>query len=227
MIEKIKNELISLSDEKYKEFSASLIPNVNNILGVRLPLLRKKAKEILKSDWQSFIKNNDDEYFELTMLESMIIAELNIDFDKVLNYSENFIKKINNWSVCDNFCANLKCIRKNKEKTKIFIKKYLKSKKEFENRFAFVILTNYFAKDDTDFVLDEIKKFNNDLYYAKMAAAWCLSVCFVEDFEKTINCVKNNKIHTSMLKKGITKAIESLRLNKTQKQMLKNLRTIF
>ena len=46
MIDFVKNELLKNIDEKYQKFSSSLIPNVDNILGVRLPVLRKIAKKI-------------------------------------------------------------------------------------------------------------------------------------------------------------------------------------
>ena len=35
-------------EEKYRKFSQSLIPNIDNVLGVRLPVLRKIAKEIYR-----------------------------------------------------------------------------------------------------------------------------------------------------------------------------------
>ena len=41
-----KSELKKYSDVKYKKFSSALIPGADNILGVRLPILRKIAKEI-------------------------------------------------------------------------------------------------------------------------------------------------------------------------------------
>ena len=44
----IKNELKSLADEKYKEFHSNLCPGVDNIMGIRVPILRNYAKELLK-----------------------------------------------------------------------------------------------------------------------------------------------------------------------------------
>ena len=44
----IREWLISEAEEKYQKFASSLLPNVDNVLGVRLPKLRKKAKELAK-----------------------------------------------------------------------------------------------------------------------------------------------------------------------------------
>ena len=46
MIEEIREELRQMADEKYKKFHSSLCPNVDGIIGVRVPILRNYAKEI-------------------------------------------------------------------------------------------------------------------------------------------------------------------------------------
>ena len=137
---------------------------------------------------------------------------------------KNFIPKINNWAVCDLFCADLKILKKKREFIKPLLLKLLKSKKEYEIRFCFVILLEYFINEEFDFVIRELKKFNNEAYYAKMAAAWCLSYCFIKNYDKTLNIVKKGKFHPWVLSKGLTKSVESFRISKEQKEELKNLR---
>lgn len=216
MINEIKKELKNLKDEKYQIFSSKLTPNVNNILGVRLPLLRKIAKKIAKNNYKDFFKENDDEFMELTLLEAMVIGYLPCDVQK--DYIKNFIPKINNWSVCDCFCAGIKNINKD------FLEPYFISKKEYDIRFVYVILLQKFIEKDYNYVIEKISKFDSEAYYAKMGASWCLSICFVKNYNKTIENVKNSNIHPWVLKKGITKAIESFRLTKEQKEELKRLR---
>ena len=56
----IKQRILSKAEKDYKKFSQSLIPNIDNVLGVRLPVLRKIAKEIYKSEnWQDFLKRDN------------------------------------------------------------------------------------------------------------------------------------------------------------------------
>ena len=220
MINKIKEELKNLSDEKYKLFSKKLNPNIDNILGVRLPILRKIAKKIAKNDYKAFFLENDDEFMELTMLEGMVIG--NLPYEKQIKYIEKFVPKINNWAICDTFCTGLKFFKTKKHKETI--KKYLNSKKEFELRFAFVILLNYFIDDEYDYVLNKISKFNNEQYYAKMAVAWCLSYCIIKNYDKCIKDIQKIKMHSWVFKKGVTKAIESLKLTKIQKDELRKIR---
>lgn len=148
MNNKIKQRIIDEAQGDYKKFTASLIPNINNVLGVRIPVLRKIAKEAYKSDnWQDFVCSNDAEFMEETMLKGMIIGLIKDSPENILQLIKNFIPKIDNWAVCDTFCAGLKFTNKNKEKVWEFIQPYLNSDKEFEIRFGLVMILDYFVEE--------------------------------------------------------------------------------
>ena len=64
MKDKIKNEIMKLSDKKYKDFHSKLCPGTTNILGVRTPALRNYAKELLKNHQIEYLLENiDNEYY--------------------------------------------------------------------------------------------------------------------------------------------------------------------
>ena len=44
----VRSELLSLAEPDYQKFSASLLPGVDNILGVRIPKLRIIAKKYFR-----------------------------------------------------------------------------------------------------------------------------------------------------------------------------------
>ena len=228
----IEKDLFELQDKEYREFQIKLCPGVNNIIGVRLPELRKYAKKISKT-----VKVADvpTKYYEEIMVKGMLIGlEKDLNFERI----ENFIPLINNWAVCDTFCNGLKKIKNNKEQMWEFIQKYLKSEKEFEVRFAVdIILQYYIDANYIDKVLKILSKINHKGYYAQMAVAWAYSICFVkfydktkEHFEKDLakNSKQNNdrqiKIDKFTYNKSIQKAIESYRLSKEQKDELRNLK---
>ena len=57
MRKEIRDILAQYTDERYKEFSAGLIPGAKPLMGVRLPQLRRIAKSIVndkhyKQKWQ-------------------------------------------------------------------------------------------------------------------------------------------------------------------------------
>ena len=212
----IRKRLKQEAEEKYRLFSAALIPNIDNILGVRIPKLNKLAKELYKTDWKPLL-NQPCIYMEETMLQGMLIAKTG-DFELV----KQFVPKINNWSVCDKFCNSLKCVKDNKQQVWKFIQPYLKSKKEYNNRFALVIMLEYFIEEDYLAKIFEIlNTFNSKKYYAQMAAAWLVSMCFVEYPTETTEFLKTTKLDDWTYNKSIQKVIESLKVDKSTKQKLK------
>ena len=222
----IKQRLINESEKDFQKFSASLIPNINNVLGVRLPKLRKIAKEIYKSgEWEEFLNSSDFQYMEETMLKGMVIGLVKQPPDKILELVKNFIPEINNWSVCDCFCSGLKFVKDNRELVWNFIQPYFKSKNEYDIRFAYVILLSYYI--DINFIdkdLNLIDKFKDQRYYTKMAVAWALSICYIKFPEKTLKYLKTSKLDNWTYNKSIQKICESLRVDKQTKDMLKYLK---
>lgn len=225
----IEEKLKELTDKKYKEFQLKLCPGVDNILGVRVPILRKYAKDLLKEyTLDEILYNLSDKYYESIMLQGMVIGQdKKKSFDEKLKYIEKFIPKIDNWAVCDTFCAGLKITEKNKEKMWNFLKNYLKSSKEFEIRFAVVMILDYYIEDKyIDDVLNILDKIRSDKYYVQMAVAWALSICMVKFYNKTLEYMQTSNIDKFTFNKTIQKSIESYRITDEQKQILKNMKKI-
>ena len=159
------------------------------------------------------------------MLQGMVIGLIKKNPEDILNYVKNFVPKIDNWAVCDTFCSSLKFVSGNKKLVWDFIQPYFKSKKEYDIRFGYVMLLSYYI--DTDFidrVLKLIDEFKDERYYAKMAAAWALSICYITFPEKTFEYLKISKLDNWTFNKSIQKICESLRVDKSTRAMLKCLK---
>ncbi len=216
----IEQDLFNLQDKKYQEFQIKLCPETNNIIGIRVPVLRDYAKKINGSININEIPND---YYEEIMLKGMLIGlEKELDYKKI----ESFIPLIDNWAVCDTFCAGLKKIKKDKEKMWNFLLKYIDSKNEFEARFsAVMILDHYIIDEYIDKSLQTLQKIKNEKYYSKMAVAWGYSVCFVKYFDKTKKVFENmNEKDKFIYNKAIQKSIESYRLTNEQKDILRKMK---
>lgn len=77
-------------------------------------MLRKIAKRITKENYLLFLAQGPEDYFEEKMLKGMVVGYLNPEktgLDSILESVNNFIPKIDNWSVCDSFCSGLKCAK--------------------------------------------------------------------------------------------------------------------
>lgn len=222
----IRNKLENLSEENYKNFSSKLIPNVTNMLGIRIPTLKKIANELSKkTDIVNYILSDDEIYFEEIMLKGLIIGYLKIDIDDIIEIINNFVPKINNWAVCDSFCASLKITKKNMSKMFNFIMKYKDSHKEYELRFLIVMLMDYYINEE---YIDTIFSTCNDIYindyYVKMAVAWILSVCFIKYTDKTKVYLNNNDLDDFTYNKALQKAIESYRVSEKDKKYLRSIK---
>ncbi len=227
MKEEIKKKIFELSDEKYKEFHSRLCPKTNNIIGVKVPILRNYAKELfIKKDWKETIEEIDEEYYEEKMLKGMLIGmakkeEINI----ILKYVQNYVPSIDNWAICDVFCAGLKITKKNKQEVWNFIQKYFKSDKEFEIRFGIVMILDFYI--EPEYLQRNFKIFNNiknDRYYAKMAVAWAISVCLIKYYDETVEYLQSSNLEKWVYNKAIQKAIESYRITNKQKEYLRKIK---
>lgn len=224
MIQDIRKELFNLAEEKYKEFHGGLCPGVNNIIGVRVPVLRSLAKKIVKEDWRKYLKEAEDQYYEEVMLQGMVIGLAKMELEERLIYLAGFIPKIDNWAVCDVTCAGLKSTAKNLEKVWEFLQKYLNSDKEFEVRFAVVMILDYYIQEEYIYrVFEKLDSIHHEAYYVKMAVAWAVSICYIKYPEKTYSYLESCKLDNFTFNKAIQKIRESYRVPKEDKENLKKM----
>ena len=221
-MEDIRSKLFELQDLKYKEFHSGLCPNVDNIIGVRVPKLREIAREISKKDYDEFLRNVKDEYYEELALHGLVIGYSKISIEDTFKYLKEFVPKINSWAVCDTTCSNLKITKKYMKEMWNFLEQYINSNKEYEIRFALVMYLNYYLTEEyIDEILKRIDKIANKEYYVQMAIAWLISFAYIKQKEKTEKYIKNNKLDKFTLNKAIQKICESYRVTEQEKEYLK------
>lgn len=224
-MDEIREKIFELADEKYKEFHSGLCPNTNNIVGVRVPVLRNYAKELAKGDFRNYLTNAKDEYYEEVMLQGMVIGLAKMELEERLDYIKRFVPKIDNWAICDVFCAGLKFVNKNKEKVWKFLKQYLKSNKEFEIRFGVVMLLDFYITEDyIDRVIKILNEIKHEGYYVKMAVAWAISICYIKFPKETMKLLQENELDDFTYNKALQKIIESYRVSEEDKKMIRTMK---
>ncbi len=224
MINKIIDKLNNLKDESYKEFSSSLNPTALPMIGVRIPDLRKIAKEIVSEDPIYFLENNPLDIFELASLHAMVLGLMKSDLNVILKYVKDFIPYINDWSVNDTFCQTFKIAKKYQKEVWVFLNNYFNSNKEFELRVVVVMMMCHFINDEyINSVIEFIDQTKNDGYYYKMGCAWCLQVIMVRYPDLCYNYLKYNHLDDWTFNKAIRKMIESYRISDDMKGKIKKL----
>lgn len=222
----IKNQIKNLADKEYKEFHSKLCPGTNNILGVRIPILRKYAKDLAKEyEIRELLKEIDTEYYEEVMLSGMLIGLEKGNIEEILEDIKGFIPKIDNWAVCDIFCGGLKITKNYKKEMWNFIQKYLESNKEFEVRFGVVMILSYYIEEEyIEKIFKIFDKITNTAYYVQMAVAWAISICLIKFYDRTVEYLKKATIDDFTYNKALQKATESYRITAEKKIELRNMK---
>lgn len=215
-------ELKSYADENFKAFHKKLLKNDSiNVLGVRVPILRKLAKKY--KNFVPTLLSFPDDYYEVTFIKLQAAALLPFNF--FTNYVDKCVPLINNWATCD--CFVPKCIENHKDEFLGFIYSYCDNEGEFYQRFALTTLLHFYVEEKYLNVIFETlsgDEINLDLYYVHMAAAWLLAEVLVKFFNEGVRYLKFNELDKKTHNKAIQKACESYRLSDEQKTFLKGLK---
>ena len=208
------------------------ILNTNQeVIGISMKNIRDVAKQISKYSQFEFLniakhKKPQDVYYEETLIEGLVIAEikdLNLQFDLIKEWSE----KIDNWSTCDSVVTSLKRLKKSKEKDLYFdkYKSLCKSEKEFVARFGIVTLMSVFLdKTHIDEIFALIKEIKSNAYYIMMAQAWLIATAFIVDSTKTYKLLSEKCLNKFVQNKAISKCRDSFQVSREDKEKLKLLR---
>ena len=228
-IAELREILFSFADEKYRDFHKKLVPGNHDFIGVRVPQLKKLAKEYVKTqNWQE-LHNDKTEilYVDELSFVAFTIGFAKIEIDEKFRLLEQFIPKINNWATCDTLCNTLTFIEKKENEKPMwdFIQKYLASDKEFEIRFAVVVILGYYVNENyIDKAFQWFDKIKHEGYYVKMGIAWTVAEFFIKHPQKTFEYLKDNKMDNFTHNKSIQKICESFRVENSVKEELKNLK---
>ncbi len=214
------DELKSFADEGYKTFHKKLLKNDDiQVLGVRVPILRKLAKKY-SSDIDELM-TYPDEYYEVTFVKLSAVALLG--FDGFIKYVDRCVPLIDNWATCD--CFTPKCISKHREEFLPYIDKYLSADKEFYQRFALTTLLHFYVEDEyVDKIFQSVVACDANYYYVHMAAAWLIAEALTKYYEETKEFLLKNLLDKKTHNKAIQKACESFRLSDEQKKYLKGIK---
>ena len=217
----VLDELMKYKDNDLKKFNEKL--KINDSLGVKTPILKMIAKDMVKNnDYQSFIDSKHS-YHEENMIHMFILSNIK-DKEYVYNELDKMVPTFNNWAVCDSL-MNIKIISKNREFFFPLIEKYKNSDKEFEIRFSVVMLLDHYVIDEyINRIFKIIEEVKNDYYYTKMAIAWLVAELMIKQRDKCLDYLKISKLDDFTFNKAIQKMNESFRISDEDKKYLKTLR---
>lgn len=216
-------ELYSMQDIKYQEFSKNIIFD-NTIIGIRTPILKKIAKDISKGDYNSFLKLSTNNTYEEKMIYGFVVSNIK-DFNIFTKNVDNFKYKINNWALCDMFCAASRIVIHNKEAMYQYILDNLSTTNMWIKRMCFVFLLDYYIEPEyLDRIFELCDTYNSLDYYVQMSIAWLISICYIKYSKETKKYLQNCKLDDFTYNKAIQKTIESRRITNEEKEKLRKMK---
>ena len=220
----IQKYLLSQADQKYRDFTLPLIPNVDKktFIGVRLPIIKKYAKELNDNDRDIFLNSLPHQYHEENVLHAYILSYIK-DYDEFIKRIDAFLSYVLNWSVCDAICN--KYLYKHLGKLINEIYAWLKSKEIYRVRYAIKCLMNYYLGDEfKEEHLLRVEEVKLDDYYVKMMIAWYLATGLAKNYDSFIKPIEEKKFDKVTHNKAIQKAVESYRVSEEHKTYLRSLK---
>lgn len=220
----IQKRLLALQDESYRDFQRKLIPNVcpSAIIGVRIPTLRKLAKELAgTSSANTFLSLLPHTYYEENLLHAFLLEQIK-NFDICVSALDVFLPFVDNWSVCDSM--NPKILGKHKAKLLPVIKSWLTSSHVYAVRFGIKLMMAYFL--DADFspaYLSTVAAIRSDEYYVNMMIAWYFATALAKQPDETLPYLMQHRLSPWIHRKTVRKAIESYRISDEMKALLRKI----
>ena len=147
--------LFNNQDIKYRNFNSKLIPNINKdkIIGVRMPILRKIAKDIYLNEYiDEFLDELPHKYQEENILHGLILGLKYKDIDILLDKLDIFLPYVDNWAITD--VISPKIFKKYPDIVYDRVKIWLDSSDEYVIRFGVVTLLQFYLDDN--FKLEEL-----------------------------------------------------------------------
>ena len=221
----IQERLFALRDEKYREFQRSLIPGLSKekIIGIRMPAIRKLAKEFSKEEEAAaFLKQLPHTYYDENILHAFLIAGMK-DYDAYMEALEAVLPYSDNWAACDSLSP--KVFGKHKTELLQKIRLWILSGHTYTCRFGMGMLMRWFL--DEDFrpeYLEMPAVVRSEKYYVNMMTAWFFATALAKQWDAAIPYLEQNRLDVWTHNKTIQKARESYRITPEQKEYLKTLK---
>jgi 3-methyladenine DNA glycosylase AlkD len=215
----IEERLYALQDTRYRDFHKSLVPGMPDgyIIGVRMPDLRRLAKEVDKDELLSTLPHR---YYEENQLHAIVLSGMK-DYDECLRQVERFLPYVNNWATCDGLRP--RCFAKHTEELLPHVRRWLAAEHEYTVRFGIGVLEAFYLDDAfSPKHLKWVAAVDREEYYIRMMQAWYFATALAKQWEATLPVVTT--LPDWLRRKAIQKACESFRVSDEHKNTLRTLK---
>ena len=217
--------LLSFTDPAYKDFHCKLMPTVSSdqVIGVRMPILRQIAAEIAKTGQSAeFLSALPHKFYEENNIHSILISKIE-SYSKAISELDNFLPFVDNWATCDLLSPVSFQSRPDGLLKKVRI--WMRSNNTYTVRFGISVLMKYYL--DAEFTPEQLQwvaELQSNEYYVQMMQAWYFATALSKQYDAAHKVLAEGILPRWVHNKTIQKAVESLRIHPEIKAYLKTLK---
>ena len=221
----IQEKLFALQDLNYRQFQAKLMPTVDpeQIIGVRMPALRKLAKELKgTAEAEAFLDALPHRYYDENNLHGLLLCARS-GYEETVAGLEDFLPHVDNWATCD--LLSPRAFRSHPPQLPGQLRRWLDSGDTYTVRFGLEMLMSFYL--DECFrpeYLDWAAEVKSEEYYVRMMVAWYFATALAKQYDTVLPYLTGRRLEQWTHNKTIQKAVESYRITPEQKDALRALR---
>ena len=209
-------------NETYAEFNKRIVNTKMPVIGVRVPDLRRLARELASDMSAADIRNllaEKNQSFDYLLLCGLLIVHARLDDQTTIDLTKQYLPRVDSWAHIDVFIEKKR--RFTGESWWDFALECLQSEAEFTVRYGVVsLMTNFLDESHIDQVFAALRNIAYDGYYVKMALAWLYATAAVQFFELTLTELENGHIDAWTRNKAYQKMRESRRFTPEQQDII-------
>ena len=219
-----QKKLMEMGEGDYRNFYASLLPNLDpeTIIGVRMPTLRRFAREMEKAGLKEFfLASVPHDYYEENLLHVIFLSrEKNVD--RAISGVNDFLPYVDNWAVCDSLRPAV--FRKHRDLLLGWVKTWMKDPRPFICRFGVEMLMLHFLEEGFEaWMPSAVGEIRSEEYYVNMMVAWYFATALAVREKNVWQYFDGDALSPFCRRMAIRKALESRRIAPEVKTRLRSL----
>ena len=224
MYDRIIVQLTDLAqgNESYAVFNRRIVNTKMPVIGVRVPDLRRLARELAPNMSAADISRllaTPSNLYECVLLCGLLINRARISDEEAISLTRQYLPCVDSWAHIDIFVEKKR--RFAGEVWWDFALECLLSEAEFTMRYGVIaLMTNFLDEAHIDQVFAALRRIKHDGYYVKMALAWLYATAAVNFFELTLAELENEHIDAWTRNKAYQKMRESRRFTPEQQAVI-------
>ena len=213
---------LAQGNETYAVFNQRIVNTKMPVIGVRVPDLRRLARELapdMSAADISKLLTAQNESFDYVMLCGLLITHARLDDWLAIDLTKQYLPLVDSWAHIDIFVEKKR--RFAGEVWWDFALECLQNEAEFTVRYGVIsLITNFLDESHINQVFAALRDIKHDGYYVKMALAWLYATAAVNFFELTLAELENEHIDAWTRNKAYQKMRESRRFTPEQQAVI-------